>query len=180
MRRRWLFLPLALFLLVASHVQLSYRVTVDGEPLEGCYSPAQLRQCRELAAQGAAELLADPGPGPELRRQAQLSFSGADGDTTRLSRALLLGYPELCLADGVFVNGVQLGTVADGAVLYDRLRQAIGSQMPSTAVSGNISGRLQIRKVYSRVGHETAYEDMILLITGVAPVLYVDSSGCLV
>ena len=180
MKRKWFLFPLALLLLLAAHLHLSYRVEVDGEALPGSYSPAQLRHCQELAAQGAAELLQEPGDGPEIRRQPRLSLSLPDGDTASLSRTLLLAYPDLCLADGVFINGVQLGTVEDGAVLYDRLRQSIGSQMPNAAVSGNISGRLQIRKVYSRAGHETDYDDMVLLITGMAPVIYVDSSGRLV
>jgi hypothetical protein len=49
--------------------------------------------------------------------------------------------------------------------------------MPNAAVFGNISGELRICPVYSRSGHETNYEDMILLISGMAPVIYVDDSG---
>ncbi|MBR1456937.1 MAG: hypothetical protein IJ594_07235, partial [Oscillospiraceae bacterium] len=98
-------------------------------------------------------------------------------DAAALTDALLRACPGLTLADGVFVNGVRLGTVEDGAVLRERLRASILGQMPNAAVSGNISGELQIRPVYSRAGHETNYDDMVLLISGMAPVIYLDADG---
>ena len=97
-----------------------------------------------------------------------------------MTDALILAYPGIVLADGVFVNGVRLGTVESGAVLRERLRASILGQMPNAAVFGNISGDLRIRPIYSRAGHETNYDDMVLLISGMAPVIYVDQNGKLV
>ena len=49
--------------------------------------------------------------------------------------------------------------------------------MPQTAVSGNISGRLELRRVYTRADANTDDADMLLLVTGMAPVIYLDSAG---
>ena len=84
------------------------------------------------------------------------------------------------LAQGVFINGVFLGCVADGPELFSRLRGFIESQMPSAAVFGNISGEVKVRPIYSRTNQEVDYEDMVLLISGMAPVIYTDKNGKLV
>ena len=114
---------------------------------------------------------------PEFQRRLHLSLFAPDGDPTVLTDALVLAYPGVTLSNGVFVNGVNLGTVSDSKLLYEELRRFIENQMPNAAVFGNISGQLQIRPVYSRIGHETPYEDMVLLISGMAPVVYLDSEG---
>lgn len=173
-------LALALLTLVAAHLHLYYRVTVDGQRLDGFYTQEAIRRSKQIAAETAEELLAGAAPALSCRRSLRLSLRPADGDSLTLTDALIRACPGVELADGVFINGVKLGTVESGAELYARLRASIVGQMPNAAVFGNISGELQIRPVYSRVGHETNYEDMILLISGMAPVIYVDGSGRLV
>ena len=64
--------------------------------------------------------------------------------------------------------------------LYNKLRSFIRNQMPTTAVSGTISGKLSIQRLYSRQGQETNYRDMVLLVSGMAPVIYLDENGKLV
>ena len=81
------------------------------------------------------------------------------------------------LADVVYVNGTRLGIVEDGERLLEKLGTFIGSQQPHAAVSGSISGKLEIIRHYSRSNRVTKDEDMILLITGMAPVFYVDANG---
>ena len=170
-------LALALLSLLAAHVQPLYRLSVEGQTLEGLYSSADIRQACQTASATAEELLSGDEIPPQLRRRLCLSLRQPDGDREALTNALILAYPGLILADGVFVNGVRLGTVTDGELLAARLRQSILAEMPAAAVFGNISGKLEIRPVYSRVGHETDYGDMILLISGMAPVVYVDRDG---
>ena len=83
----------------------------------------------------------------------------------------------LRLADAVYVNGIRLGVVADGERFCERLREAIRTPMPAAAVSGNISGRLELRRVYARADAGIDDADMVLLVTGMAPVVYLDPSG---
>lgn len=49
--------------------------------------------------------------------------------------------------------------------------------MPTWAVNGYLSRGVEFRTQYSRTGSETNEDDMILLVTGMAPVLYSDGSG---
>lgn len=171
---------LGLLMLLASNLHAQYRLTVEGRQLEGLYAPEEIRRASEAAAAAAEELLPELPCAPRLQRSLRFSLRPADGDRAVLTDALIRAYPGIVLADGVFVNGVRLGTVEDGKTLRELLRQDIAMQMPNAAVFGNISGELQIRPVYSRAGHETNYEDMILLISGMAPVIYVDPAGKLV
>ncbi len=176
-RKNLALLGLALLMLFAAHLHLSCRVTVNGERLEGQYAPAALKRAQRIAAETAEELLPGTVPAPACRRSWRLSLRPADGDGAQLTDALIRSYPGIVLADGVLVNGIRLGTVESGSLLCERLRDDILNQMPNAAVFGNISGELRICPVYSRSGHETNYEDMILLISGMAPVIYVDDSG---
>ena len=173
-------LGLALLMLLFSNLHLYCSVTVDGRHLDGLYEPAQVKRAEQAAARTAEELLPGDTQTQRCRRAYRLSLGQADGDAAVLTDALILACPGIVLADGVSVNGIRLGTVENGAVLRERLRSSILGQMPNAAVSGNISGLLEIRPLYSRAGHETNYDDMVLLISGMAPVIYVDGEGKLV
>ena len=81
------------------------------------------------------------------------------------------------MAEQVEVNGVRLGTVADGERLLLTLERSIRGQMPLRAVTANLGGRLELQRVYTRSGCDTPDADMVLLITGMAPVVYVDADG---
>ena len=83
----------------------------------------------------------------------------------------------ITVSQEVLVNGDRLGTVQDGEALRRALERSIRSQMPLAAVSGSISGRISLRPVYTREGGDTSLSDMVLLITGRAPVVYVDKNG---
>ena len=173
-------LGLALLMLFVSNLHLYCRVTVEGQPLEGLYEPAAVKLAGQIAARVADELLPGDVKAPRCRRAYKLSLRPANGEFAALTDAMILAYSGIVLADGVFVNGVPVGTVENGAILRERLRSQILAQMPNAAVFGNISGDLQIQAIYSRVGHETSYDDMILLVSKIAPVIYVDSNGRLV
>ena len=177
MKKKLPLLALALLMLLGANLRPCYALKVGGEALEGLYSPAQLRRCRQQAAGAAEELLSGPAALPEAEKTLCLRFQRARGDEAALTKALLLSTPGLRLADEVFINGTRLGTVEDGKLLFEKLRQSILNQMPNAATVGNISGQLQTRRVISRDGTQTNYDDMILLITGMAPVIYVDDNG---
>ena len=176
-RRRALILLAALVLLLAANLRPSYSVTVAGAQLPGCYGLRQTERCAALARETAEEILGREPLLPEPELHLRLSLGGADGDDARLTDALLRATPGVAVAEEVRVNGIRLGTVADGQTLVRALERSIRGQMPNAAVVGNLSGELQIQTVYSRSGQETNYDDMILLITGMAPVVYVDANG---
>ena len=49
--------------------------------------------------------------------------------------------------------------------------------MPTSAVGGTFSEELSVRRVYTRSGSATNYDDMVLLVSGMAPAVYVDREG---
>lgn len=179
-RTRLLALLLALLALLGVHLHPQYRVTVDGAALPGTYSPAALREGLQAAEEAAEEILRYSAKMPASERRLCLRFRPATDEKDALTAALLRSIAGVTLADSVYVNGLRLGTVADGQLLCERLRASILGRMPTAAVSGNISGRLELRRVYTRADSNSSYEDMLRLITGMAPVIYLDDSGKLV
>ena len=152
--KRWLGV-LALLFLLAAHLHPVCRITVAGEELEGRFSPAQVRLAQQAAQAAAGEILDAPTALIRPRCFYRLSLRPANGRTAVLSDAILRRANGLVLADGISVNGGPLGTVSDGT----------------------LGGNLQIQPVYSRAGHETPVWDMVLRITGAAPVFYLDADG---
>lgn len=179
-KARGVLLVLALLALLGAHLHPQYRVSVEGAELPGCYSAAALRQGLRAAEEAAGEILRYEAKMPALERRLRLKLRPAGDDIPALTAALLRPVSGLTLADAVYVNGVPLGTVADGERFCERLRDSIRTQMPLAAVSGNISGRLELRRVYARAEASTDDADMVLLVTGMAPVVYLDGSGKLV
>lgn len=176
-KARGVLLLLALLALLGAHLHPQYRVSVDGAELPGCYSAAALRQGQRAAEEAAGEILRYEAKMPAVERRLRLGLRPAEDDVKALTAALLRPVSGIKEADAVYVNGVRLGTVADGERFCERLRDAIRSQMPLAAVSGNISGRLELRRVYARADANTDDADMVLLVTGMAPVIYLDQNG---
>lgn len=180
MWRKGLALLLSLGFVVVANMDLCCAVAINGQKLEGLYSPFAADQSMEAAAAAAEEILEVPAVLPELKKSYRLSLYPAEGDARSISDAALRSVSGLRLADGVFVNGVYMGSVDDGDELFLHLREFILNQMPNAAVFGNISGKATIKKMYSRSSRMTDYDDMVLLISGMAPVIYVDENGKLV
>lgn len=177
MRKKLVCTALALAFMLAANLNVCCRVSINGRELEGLYSPAQLKRCEKAAAAAAEEILPGHAVGPLIERKYSLSFVPARGGLRGVTDSLLCSYTGVKSEDGVFVNGVFLGVVEDGAVLREKLKGFIENQMPNRAVFGNISGKLEIREVYTRANRRTNDEDMLLLISGAAPVIYLDSEG---
>ena len=176
-RSRWLPITLALIGLLCANLRAQYRVCVNGAELPGSYSAAVLRRCERAAAAAADEILREEAVPPAAERRLRLSFRRPENDAQALTDALLRATPGLTCADAVCVNGLRLGTVADGQALCSRLRETILEQMPVTAVSGNISGQLSLRRVYTRAETLDTPDELLPQITGMAPVIYLDGSG---
>lgn len=168
---------LALGLTLFSHLRPAYRISVQGEELPGRYSLHQAKAGETQAREIAEEILSGAEALPATEKRLCLTLHRADGDPEALTEALLRYTEGIRTAEEVRVNGIRLGTVEDGESLQRALQRSIRGQMPLAAVSGGISGRLELQKVYTREGACTPDSDMVLLITGVAPVIYLDPDG---
>ncbi len=177
LRAKVLLMALALGLVLASHLRPVYRIRVEGEPLPGRYSLQQARRGEEQAREIAEEILGSDDGLCRPEKRLCLTLHRADGEAAALTEALLARTEGIQRAAEVRVNGIRLGNVEDGEALQRALQRSIRGQMPLRAVSGGISGRLELLPVYTREGSCTPYSDMVLLITGVAPVIYLDPEG---
>lgn len=180
MWKKGFMLGFALLLLVAANMHLSCRVSVNGVELPGKYSLQTVERAVTTASRAAEEIMPGLIEMPEIRRTYSLQLCPAEGDEPALAEAALRAVSGVKIADVAYVNGTRLGIVEDGSELAERLNGFITGQQPNAAVSGSISGRLEIHRLYSRAGQAVNYDDMLLLITGMAPVIYVDENGKLV
>ncbi len=168
---------LSIALLLAANLNICWKVKVSGRDVYGLYSPSQFRECKNAAISAADEICRGEPQIPEFKRSLRVSFLPPSGKNKLLTDSMILSVPGIRLSDEVYVDGERLGIVGDGNVLYDELRAYIKNQMPNKAVFGSISGEVTIKHVYTPSGSETNYSDMVLLISGAAPVFYVDKDG---
>ena len=168
---------LSLLLLLLGNLRLGCTMSINGRTLEGLYSPRDVKKAEQTALAAAEELVYGKALLPEIEKSWSLNIVPPMGGRMKLTDALLSSCPGVKKGDGVYVNGVFLGTVADGELLKEKTRDFIYSQMPNAAVFGSISGELDIKTVYTRKNHDTNYDDMLLLISGMAPVIYTDEYG---
>ena len=176
-RKKLIAAACALLFTVLAHLNVGWLVSVEGTAVEGCFSSSCIRRAEMTARLAAEEILPGRAVMPGIERRLHLSLRAPIEDVSALSHALLMKTPGLCLRDFVSVNGITLGCVEDGAVLMDELRGFIQNQMPNAAVSGSFSGEIGLEPLYTRSGVETNYADMVLLVSGMAPVMYVDEDG---
>lgn len=160
-----------------SNMHLCCTLSVGGQELDGLYSPFTADRGTVAAGMAAEEIVAGPAQLPELRRRYRLSLLPAGGSSPEVSDALLRQTPGVALSQGVFVNSVYLGCVEDREELLHALRQFIMNQLPTWAETGYLSQEMTIRPQYSRSGSQTPVEDMVLLVSGMAPVMYSDGEG---
>ena len=167
----------ALLLALLANTHLYCRVSVNGETVEGRFSPWQHDGGLLAAASAAEEILPGQTVLPKLSTRLGLSLRPPEGSAAQLSDAVLRETAGVELLDGVFVNSVPLGCVEDGDVLKAELRAYLTITMPNSAVSGTYSEELALRHVYTRAGAAVSYDDMVQLVSGMAPVLFTDADG---
>ena len=167
----------ALLLGLLANTHLVCRVSINGEQAEGSYSPWVHDRGLLAAEKAALEILAGETSLPVVKTGCGLSLRPPSGSAAELSGAVLDSVSGIALLDGVFVNSVPLGKVENGEMLMAKLRGYLYYTMPTTAVSGTFSEELTLRPVYTRSGSETNYNDMVLLVSGMAPAVYTDQDG---
>ena len=177
MWKKLLLSALALSFAAAANMHLCCSLRVDGQELAGLYSPVDADRARTAAGAAAEEIVAGPAQTPQLSRRYRLSLHPPGGAVPKVCAAMLDATPGVERSQGVYVSGVYLGSVADREELLSSLRQFITGQLPTWAKTGYLSQELITRPQYGRAGSQTPVEDMVLLVSGMAPVMYSDGQG---
>ena len=176
-RKKLILIFAALLLAFAAHTRVGWQLKLNGAELEGCFSSRCIRRATVTARLAADEILPGKAVLPRLERSLRLSLRAPSNDVPELSHALLMKTPGLSLNDFVTVNGVCIGSVESGLQLMRELESFVANQMPNAACYGSYSGEIAIEPRYTRAGGETPYSDMVLLVSGMAPVMYLDENG---
>lgn len=167
----------ALSLTAAANLHISYTVSVNGQELAGHYSPACAKEAYRISALAAEELCADEERLPAVKARRSLRLGSDENDVPAFTDCVLRKTGGVEAARLVYVNGKRLGAVSEDCALRELLERNIVSQMPNAAVSGSYAGRIRVSPRYTRADTLTPEGDMVLLISGMAPVLYVDGAG---
>ena len=176
MFKRLLLLLLALCLTAAAHLRPDREFLLDGGETLSC-SPHAARLALQAAEAAAEEILPGRAAPPRLRQRLRLTLCARSEDPRPLADAILRETEGIVVRDEVRVSGRRLGFVADGAALREAIGTYIAGTLPTWACGGVLSGELTIRSCYTREGYLTPDKDMILLVTGMAPVFYFDGMG---
>ncbi len=170
--KKLIVLGVALCMAVAANMRIGCKVSVKGEELDGLYSPAEVKACIAVAESAAEEILLRENtlPAPELRYS--LTFASPCGDRNALSEALLLSSSGVEKLYSVTAKGTKLGYVSDGDALRSALEARIEAIRPDSALSGAYSGKIDISPVYTAGRAVTDIGDMVLLVSGMAPIMY--------
>ena len=177
MLKKSLLLLSALLFSVGANMRPCWEYALPGEsPLPACSLGAAA--LAERAARDAAEEILPGSASPiAATRRLRLRFTRPSRDARALSDALLRAVEGVRLYGEVRVDGRRLGWVADVAALREALSRYIGNTLPTWADGGVLSRELTIRSLYTRERPLTAQRDMLLLITGAAPVYYYNAEG---
>ena len=159
MLRKTAWLLAALLLFAAANVRLRWDCEVAGETLAlGCSARAAQRAAE--AARAAAEEILLP-----------------SREAAELTDALLRATPGIALREDVYLGGQRVGAVTDAAAFRQKLRGYIDNTVPDWAWGGVLSKPLRVERRWGRTGYASAPGDMVLLVTGIAPVFYYDAEG---
>lgn len=177
MWKRIILCALALLLTAAANLKVSCSVAVDGRKLPGSYSPACADACMRVSRLAAEEICLNTPEMPVMTTRTFLSLKPARNDRQALTDAVLRETQGVSVLKAVYVKDTRLGTVSEDCDIRAMLRQNIVSQQPNSAVYGIYSGEIVLDLCYGRTGSETDSADMVLLVSGMAPVMYYDSNG---
>jgi len=175
--KKALLLALALVFAVCSHLRPCCDFTVEGRLIQSGCSIAAARRAKEAALFAAEEILPGKAALPAAKLRLGFSLKGGKASAPALSDALLRATPGVLAGDGVYLDGQKLGCVAEGRELRQEIAAYIENTLPSWAKAGSLGGYLELRRQYTRAAYEVTTDDMIMLITGLKPVMYTDGEG---
>lgn len=177
MLKKVFLLIFTLLLTVGSHLRPCCDYELDGVRIASGLIPREAQRA-ELAVRDAAEEILRENPVlPAFKKHTRLRFTRPSADTRALTDALLRSTGGIVLRSEVCVDRTRLGWVADGDALREALGSYISATLPTWASGGVLSRELCIRRLYTRDGYLTPQGDMVLLVTGAAPVFYYDQTG---
>ena len=177
MLRKTAWLLAALLLFAAANVRIRWDCEAAGERLPlGCSARAAQRAA-EAAYAAAEEILPGEAALPQMKRRARLTLRLPEREAPGLADALLLATPGVALREYVYLGGERVGAVTDAAAFRVKLRSYIDNTVPDWAWSGVLSKPLRVERCWGRTGYASAPGDMVLLVTGIAPVFYYDAEG---
>lgn len=174
--RKAIILISALALAVCSHLRPVCDFTVAGRRIESRCTPAAAKAAREAALMAAEEILPGRAEAVEASRQLRFSFRPGADIAPGLGDALLRAQDGVAAASCVYVDGQYLGAVADSAEFQSGFSMYIGNTLPTWAKGGSVRG-LSLVPRYTRAENIVPNDDMILLVTGLSPVMYYDGKG---
>ncbi len=174
--KKLIVLSLVLGLTVCSHLRPVLDFTVSGQRLSTECTPAAAKAAREAALAAAEEILPGHAAEPEYCSHRRLSFRPGADTAPLLGDALLQAQPGVISASLVYADKIRLGAVADAAQFRADFARYIDNTLPTWAKGGSVRGMTLIPR-YTRAEFEIPNEDMILLVTGLSPVMYYDGKG---
>jgi hypothetical protein len=177
MWKKFLLTALALGFVVVANMQLCCSLWIQGQKLEGSYAPQAVDRGMTAASAAAEEIISGSAQLPQIKLRYKLSFQPLISSSAAVSSAVLDSTQGVTQNYGVYVNDVYLGSVQSRDELYTAMSSFITNQLPSWADYGFLTQELTTKLQYSRVGSETPVDDMVLLISGMAPVMYANTQG---
>lgn len=170
-RKKAALLLLALLLTLAANCYPSCRVYINGERLDGLYSP-RFAAAGELTAEMAAEEITPLSAElPRVSRRYCLSLASPSADVRTLTDSILRETPGVASATKISAEGETLGFVESGAILSERLHEALYAGL-SQGMEAGLQSPLGYERLYTRAELVRSYEEMIALIKATVPVVY--------
>jgi len=169
-------LGLALLFAICSHLRPRLDFTVAGQRIDTACSIAAARAARSAALAAAEEILPGQTSLPEHRQHMRLSFRKSADSAPLLCDSLLCATDGILPGSVVYVDGLRLGVVENAESFRKSFAQYIGNTLPTWAKGGSVRGMTLLPR-YTRAAFEVSDNDMIMLVTGLSPVMYYDGKG---
>lgn len=169
-------LSLALLFAIGSHLRPRLDFTVAGQRIDTACSIAAAKAAQTAALAAAEEILPGRASLPDFEKHMRLSFRRSADNAPLLCDSLLCATDGVLSGNIVYVDGLRLGVVEDAASFRSQFAQYIDNTLPTWAKGGSIRGMTLIPR-YTRASFEVSDNDMIMLVTGLSPVMYYDGKG---
>ena len=174
--RKAIILSLALAFAVCSHLRPVCDFTVEGARIDSRCTLSAEKAARQAALAAAEEILPGHPAESACRRHVHLSFRPGADSAPLLGDALLRAQPGVSAASCVYVADKRLGAVADAEQFRAGFANYIDNTLPTWATGGSVRG-LRLIPRYTRSDFVFSDGDMIMLVTGLSPVMYTDGKG---
>lgn len=174
--KKAILLSLALALSFCSHLRPVWDITVEGRPIDCRCSPAGAKKAQQAALAAAEEILQGSAEPADFSCRVHLSLRPGADLCPALCDALLKAQPGIAAGSCVYVGECCLGAVAEAKAFQRSFSRYIENTLPTWAKGGWVSS-LSLIPRYTRTEYIFPDEDMIMLVTGLSPVMYYDGKG---